>query len=208
MRTVSDLGVRLPNLARAFGAASRRISYRFRFVSTCLALREVARARLAWTSKSCASSITVFSSLAAPCRCGADNPFVPAVQIPGITSLTPPLRHGLPVAADYFCKRWRWGDCGVQVRGEAHGGLVTQGRVRSFGVVIGNPGSNQVTGMGDVAEQGLVQKFVPHAAYPPATASPARRALRRVVSFTASRSSRSARIFPIPKSPASIAMLN
>ena len=32
------------------------------------------------------------------------------------------------------------------------------------GVVIGDPGGEEFTGMGEVAEQRLVQKFVPHPA--------------------------------------------
>ena len=63
-----------------------------------------------------------------------------------------------------FISRSGSGDCGVQVRGKPYRGLVAQGRVGPFGVIVGDPGSDQVAGMGDVAEQGLVQKLVPHPA--------------------------------------------
>lgn len=33
-----------------------------------------------------------------------------------------------------------------------------------FGVVVGDPGRNQIAGMGEVAEQRLVQELVPHPA--------------------------------------------
>jgi hypothetical protein len=56
------------------------------------------------------------------------------------------------------------GDCGGQVQGETCRGLVADGRVGPFRVVVGDPGGDQITGVGQVAEQRLVQKLVPHSA--------------------------------------------
>ena len=56
------------------------------------------------------------------------------------------------------------GDCGGQVQGEACRGLVAEGRVGPFGVVVRDPGRDQIAGMGEVAEQRLVQELVPHPA--------------------------------------------
>jgi hypothetical protein len=49
------------------------------------------------------------------------------------------------------------GDCGGQVQGEACGGLVSECRVGAFVVVVGHPSCDQITGMGEVAEQRLIQ---------------------------------------------------
>lgn len=49
------------------------------------------------------------------------------------------------------------GDFGGQVQGEACRGLVAKGRVGARGVVIGDPGRDQIAGMGEVAKQRLVQ---------------------------------------------------
>ena len=56
------------------------------------------------------------------------------------------------------------GDCGGQVQGEACGGLIAEGRVGPRGVVVGDPVGNELAGMGKVAEQRLIQEFVPHPA--------------------------------------------
>jgi len=49
------------------------------------------------------------------------------------------------------------GDCGGQVQGETCGGLVANRGMRPDGVVVGDPGRDQIAGMGQVSEQGLVQ---------------------------------------------------
>ena len=54
------------------------------------------------------------------------------------------------------------GDCGGQVQGETCGCLVAEGRMGPCGVVVGDPGVDQSTGMGQVAEHCLVQELVPH----------------------------------------------
>lgn len=56
------------------------------------------------------------------------------------------------------------GDCVCQVQGETCGGLAAKGRMGPRGVVIGDPSLDQVAGMGQVPEQGLVQKLVSHPA--------------------------------------------
>ena len=56
------------------------------------------------------------------------------------------------------------GCCGGQVQGEACGGLVAKRGMRSRGVVIGDPCRHQFAGIVEVAEQGFVQKLVPHPA--------------------------------------------
>lgn len=50
------------------------------------------------------------------------------------------------------------------MQGEACGRLLSEGRMGPLGVVVGHPGRDQIAGMGEVAEQGLVQKCVPHPA--------------------------------------------
>ena len=55
-------------------------------------------------------------------------------------------------------------DCGGQVSCEACRGLVAEGRVGPCGIVVGDPGCDQITGMGEVAEQRLVKELVPHPA--------------------------------------------
>ena len=49
------------------------------------------------------------------------------------------------------------GDCGGQVQGETCGGLVAEGRMGPRGVVVGDPVGDQITGMGQAAEQSLVE---------------------------------------------------
>ncbi len=56
------------------------------------------------------------------------------------------------------------GDCGCQVQGETCWGLISEGRVRPFGVVVFDPCGDQIASMGDVAKQRLIEKFVPHPA--------------------------------------------
>ena len=56
------------------------------------------------------------------------------------------------------------GDCGGEVQREPGGGLIAQCRMRALRVVVGSPGFDQISGMGDVVEQRLVQKLVPHSA--------------------------------------------
>lgn len=56
------------------------------------------------------------------------------------------------------------GDCGGQVQGKACGGLLAKGRVGPRGVVVGHPSRDQITGMGEVAEQRLLQTLIPHRA--------------------------------------------
>lgn len=57
---------------------------------------------------------------------------------------------------------------GGQVAGRSLRGLLAEGRVGPFGVVVGDPGRDQIAGMGmgmcEVAEQRLVQKPVAHPA--------------------------------------------
>lgn len=48
------------------------------------------------------------------------------------------------------------------MQGEAGRGLVAEGRVGPLGVVVGDSGRDQIAGVGEVAEQRLVQKLVPH----------------------------------------------
>ena len=55
------------------------------------------------------------------------------------------------------------GDCGCQVQGETCWGLVTEGRVRALGVVVGHPSRDQITGMGQVAQQRLADASAPRA---------------------------------------------
>lgn len=54
------------------------------------------------------------------------------------------------------------GDCGCQMQGKTCWGLVSEGRVRPFGVVVGDPFGDQIARVGDVAKQRLIQKLVPH----------------------------------------------
>jgi hypothetical protein len=49
------------------------------------------------------------------------------------------------------------GDCVGQVQREAYRGLVAEGRVRAFGVVVSDPSGDQIAGMGQIAEQRFVK---------------------------------------------------
>lgn len=55
-------------------------------------------------------------------------------------------------------------DCCGQVQCEACGGLVAEGQVGPRSVVLGDPGRDQIAGMGKVAKQRLVEKLIPHPA--------------------------------------------
>jgi hypothetical protein len=56
------------------------------------------------------------------------------------------------------------GDCGGQVQGEACRCLVSEGRVRAFGVLVGHPSRDQIAGIGESSEQRFVEKLVAHPA--------------------------------------------
>src|SRR5690606_326417 len=72
------------------------------------------------------------------------------------------LRRGLGnhPARGAFMLRSGTGDCGCQMQGKTCWGLVSEGRVRPFGVVVGDPSGDQIARVGDVAKQRLIQELV------------------------------------------------
>lgn len=67
-----------------------------------------------------------------------------------------------------MCEAFRWRSaavgCGQQVLGERLWGLVAESGVGPFFVVVCGPGPDCGSGMGHVAEHGLIQKLIAHSA--------------------------------------------